>query len=713
MKFGEYLKENMVSEWSGKYVNYDALKSIISSLEEKNAMGNLSVTSESKQVSLTMALPTNAAGQPLRGRSDVSPEQFFGLIELEMKKVDDFTKKKVSKIRQVLSDIEVKLSSSTINSQEIQSLRSQLDDAAEEFLKLEKYVNLNCTGFHKILKKHDRRLPNPCKAFYVARLHEQSWIKGDYSDVMVTLSRIYSAIRGDEESEAKENEKQDFVRSTRKYWVRTEDISRVKFIVLQHLPVFLQSTMGGESDAQLVNSVYVDNMSMELYHGRLDKTTGAIALRMRWYGTGIPQAVFVERKTHRESWAGEVSVKERFAVKENQVLNLLNGTFDKDYELSRLQKKGKSAEDISEWNALVSEVIQAVGSKQLRPTMRTQYMRTAFQIPFDATVRVSLDTNLCMINERTGDTANGQRWYRDPNKAVPLDEITRFPHAVLEVKLEVQGENATPEWVTQLINSGMLHEVHKFSKFIHGCAILLPEDIRAVPYWVDDPSLKASIIASGAEILLENSDGANKTYNHLLVHGMDGNPTPKVKTGTKGIFYRNNQVVAISVQNENSSVNDESMVEENVEFQSCGEYVGGSFSCCEHASVPETSSMVVQKVEPKLLFANERTFIKWLHMAVTVSSVAIGILAFTSNESDAQIYALLLLPVALLFIIYAINTFLWRVEKIRTRDPLRWDDPMGPVVLTICLLFALIIQFIINAMQVFEEMKASNYSGLE
>ena len=42
MKFGEYLKENMVSEWSGKYVNYDALKSIISSLEEKNAMGIIS-----------------------------------------------------------------------------------------------------------------------------------------------------------------------------------------------------------------------------------------------------------------------------------------------------------------------------------------------------------------------------------------------------------------------------------------------------------------------------------------------------------------------------------------------------------------------------------------------------------------------------------------------------------------------------------------------
>ena len=55
----------------------------------------------------------------------------------------------------------------------------------------------------------------------------------------------------------------------------------------------------------------------------------------------------------------------------------------------------------------------------------TQYMRVAFQIPFDATVRVSLDTNLTMISERTKETLIGERWYRDPEKAVPLNEITR------------------------------------------------------------------------------------------------------------------------------------------------------------------------------------------------------------------------------------------------------------------------------------------------
>ena len=65
-------------------------------------------------------------------------------------------------------------------------------------------------------------------------------------------------------------------------------------------------------------------------------------------------------------------------------------------------------------------------------------MRTAFQIPFDATVRVSLDTNLCMISERGYDLEGGKRWHRDPSQPISNKEIARFPHAVLEVKLEVK-----------------------------------------------------------------------------------------------------------------------------------------------------------------------------------------------------------------------------------------------------------------------------------
>lgn len=415
----------------------------------------------------------------------------------------------------------------------------RVDDAADVFLKLEKFVNINFTGFHKILKKHDKRLPNPCKAFYIARLHQQSWVRGDYSDVIVTLSRIYSMIRGDVAAPPNQDEKQDFVRSTTKYWVHTEHISQVKYIILQHLPVFLQESMAGETDAQLVNSVYLDNRSLELYRGRLDKTPGAIALRMRWYGTSIPKTVFVERKTHRESWMGELSVKERFIVPEPKVFDVLHDTFDKTPDLEKMKTKGTTPDVVEEWETLVDEILQAINSKQLEPTMRTQYMRTAFQIPFDATVRVSLDTNLCMINERTENVVSGERWYRDPAVAIQPNEITRFPHAVLEVKLQLEHENQTPEWVTELINSGMLLEVHKFSKFIHGCATLMPDEVQSVPYWIDDPTLSESIKISGGGKLLEELEESERRTGGLAlagginrkaqlhVHNSEGVPVPR------------------------------------------------------------------------------------------------------------------------------------------------------------------------------------------
>ena len=103
---------------------------------------------------------------------------------------------------------------------------------------------------------------------------------------------------------------------------------------------------------------------------------------------------------------------------------------------SHTHAQGKSQKEIDDWNVLVTEVCQAINSKQLVPTLRTQYMRTAFQIPFDATVRISLDSNLCMLTE-TGRLGNQDRWFRDPSKPVPRNEITRFPHAVLEVKLQL------------------------------------------------------------------------------------------------------------------------------------------------------------------------------------------------------------------------------------------------------------------------------------
>lgn len=50
-----------------------------------------------------------------------------------------------------------------------------------------RYCNLNYGGLQKILKKHDKLLPQaPCIHFYKAHISSQPWVKGDHQDVQVS-----------------------------------------------------------------------------------------------------------------------------------------------------------------------------------------------------------------------------------------------------------------------------------------------------------------------------------------------------------------------------------------------------------------------------------------------------------------------------------------------------------------------------------------------
>ena len=271
------------------------------------------VDETNRALSMTAPPHTDAQGHEINPGL-ITEETFLRAIDNDMVKVEQFTLSQVSYLRNRLDEVEQVLKTKGLSAAEWLAL--QADEIANDFLRLEKYVNINFMGFHKILKKHDKHLPDlACKCFYVNRLSAQAWVRGDYSDIVVRLSAIYSALRNDHACQEKQDASQSFLRNTSKYWVKTEDVSRVKYMILKHLPVFLQKTNTGESDSQFTNSVYLDNAHLELYHGRLDKRQGAINLRLRWYGPGDPTIVFVERKTHNDKWTGLVSIKERFVVR--------------------------------------------------------------------------------------------------------------------------------------------------------------------------------------------------------------------------------------------------------------------------------------------------------------------------------------------------------------------------------------------------------------
>ncbi|KAG8895923.1 vacuolar transporter chaperone, partial [Tulasnella sp. 403] len=361
------------------------------------------------------------------------------------------------------------------------------------------YTKLNFTGFMKIVKKHDKQSGYALKAAFIKQyLEKRPFYKMSYDPLIVKLSKLYDLVRtrghpvqGDSSAGGSQSA---FVRQTTKYWVHPDNLVHLKLAILRHLPVLVfNPNKEFEPKDAAITSIYFDNEDLELYLGRLEKTEGAEAIRLRWYGDTNVKTIFVERKTHREDWTGEKSVKARFPIKEANVNAFLRGEYTMDEEFQELVARGKKTQqDVDSMIQLAQEVQYAILTRKFRPVMRTFYNRTAFQLPGDARVRISLDTELTMVREDNWDGRDraGANWRRTdigidhPFPQLPADDKELFPYGVLEVKLQTQLGQEPPQWVKDLVSSHLVESVPKFSKFIHGCATLVPNRVDLVPFWL-------------------------------------------------------------------------------------------------------------------------------------------------------------------------------------------------------------------------------------
>ncbi|EPQ27330.1 uncharacterized protein PFL1_05252 [Pseudozyma flocculosa PF-1] len=100
------------------------------------------------------------------------------------------------------------------------------------------------------------------------------------------------------------------------------------------------------------------------------------------------------------------------------------------------------------------------------------------------------------------------------------------------------------------------------------------------------------------------------------------------------------------------------------------------------------------RVEPKVFFANERTFLSWLNFTVTLSALAAGLLNF--GDKIGRISAAMFSFVAMAIMVYALVTYHWRAKAIRNRGSGPYDDRLGPTMLSVMLLIAVLVNFILR-----------------
>ncbi|KAI9246210.1 hypothetical protein BDA99DRAFT_447421 [Phascolomyces articulosus] len=110
--------------------------------------------------------------------------------------------------------------------------------------------------------------------------------------------------------------------------------------------------------------------------------------------------------------------------------------------------------------------------------------------------------------------------------------------------------------------------------------------------------------------------------------------------------------------------------------------------------------------EPKVFFANERTFLSWLNFTVILVGFAIGLFNFgAADDRISRISAIMFISTAILIMLYSLYKFHIRAYKIRKRfmisssntttntAGLFYDDRVGPTCLCIILAIAMIVNY--------------------
>jgi hypothetical protein len=500
---------------------------------------------------------------------------------------------------------------------------------------------------------------------------------------------------------------------------------------------------GSEPDPT-VTSIYFDNPKFGLYSKKVNHDGPASSLRLRWYGALVEQTdILFEKKVIKESGESE---ERRFPIKYKYINPFINDGYSMEKAIAKIERAGADSARAKQFREAVTDIKSFIQEKHLQPVVRANYTRTAFEIPGDDRVRISLDTNLAFIREDAIDQDRPCRdpddWHRRdidgnhmeyPFTSIHKGEIDRFPYAVLEIK--IRGSKQF-EWVDDLMSSHLIKEAPRFSKFVHGTAKLFEDYVNAFPFWLG--AVDSDIRTDPQTAYLEEGERRNRIIAEDLVVGslfgskaspmrkgslrpgfgspMGGSPAAR-SSGLPAEPFRKatpdmTRTEAANGKNKVEPVEDESDNEEASVHREEPSYGGllalfPSFSTSRyaqrHRALPEgvtkpeywLKDQGPVRVEAKVWLANQRTFIKWQHVTVLLASLSLG-LYNAAGETNAIARALAVVYTA--FAVFAgcwgYGVYMWRSSLIRKRSARDFDNRLGPVIVCGGLAVALILNFV-------------------
>lgn len=349
--------------------------------------------------------------------------------------------------------------------------------------------------------------------------------------------------------------------------------------------------------------------------------------------------------------------------------------------------------------------------------LRITYTRSAFQIPGDDSVRINLDRDIALIRE---DALDEDRPCRDPNDwhrrdiddngeeypfpHVRKGEISRFPYAVLEIKTTQRknGRHSDPIWVNDLMKSHLVKEAPRFSKYAHGVSVLFEQYVNLLPFWLSEMD---EDIRKDPKKVYDEQEEKKKAGKKVIVgprvslSGTEGKPDKGKLPTLEELPPQPKQVTERPEGEDDHTVKPIRSVRSllgMVKPSTRRQHSPVSLPPGVHKPTSYLKNQGPVRVETKVYLANERTFIKWMHVSTLMATLSLALYngASSVGNSLAQQLGAVYLGIALIGAVWSYYVYMRRAKEIRERSPKHMDDRIGPVIIGVALVIALSANFI-------------------
>lgn len=749
MLFGAKLAQEIYEPWKDHYINYNQLKRLLK--ENVILQDNWCENDEQK---------------------------FVSSLDENLEKVYTFQAHKYDELNEELNNLQTIIQNPN-NKFDLQEFLGKLDSILASAQELDHFQRLNYTGFIKIVKKHDRLHPEfSVKPLLNVRLKDLPFHLEDYSPLLYKISALFQFLRENYDINQSVNKLSSFNDSDNsnfqsfKFWIHPDNLMEVKTTILRHLPVLVFNSLsaGGDGDDEddededdedddedathynkndpIINCLYFDNSHFDIYNSKLIKSSDSSTLRLKWLGNLNKALKISMEKKNFDPSSENFNINEKVLIKPKNVNSLIHN------KLNFLKKKSEDEKEI------FTNFAEFIHSHNLQPALRSIYKRTAFQIPGDDKVRITIDSNLLFIREDAFDQQRPIRdpkeWHRsdidnNPNyeKYLRTGEYSRFPYSVMEIKIKKFSSKKKVLWIEDLINSHLVKEVPNFSKFIHGISSLFLEDdhLDNIPFWFNeleqdikiDPrqyfadksktvkTENANENLNKFKLMVNNSNNLNlrKSFSGSLLLENDFKGQQETQTNNKqGIDDDDSD--DDDLENEVSSEDLDDLAERDTAFTSPSNNAGPNKldvdSEDEEIELPRgvikpehyMKNAGPLKIEPKVWLANERTFNRWLHVTTLLSSITFIIYSSAHKANSSQLsdfLAYIYFGLTLFSGVWAYYIFNRRREIIMERDAKHLDNMIGPLIVAAGLVLSLIFNFAFGFKRIYKEVDMDFYAA--